>query len=235
MLKVIDAELAYGGRRALHGVTLQVGAGRIVSLIGANGAGKSSTLKAIMALQALAAGEIWFEGERIDRLSVPEVVGRGIALSPEGRRVFPRMSVQENLMIGGYLCKYGKLRRSMVDEIFGYFPRLAERRHQHAGLLSGGEQQMLAMGRALMTRPKLLMLDEPSLGLAPLMVQEIGRIVRQLNTQQGLTIVLVEQNASLALKVCDEAYVMESGRIALHGTGEQLAKSDYVRRAYLGA
>jgi branched-chain amino acid transport system ATP-binding protein len=235
MLKVMDAELAYGGRRALHGVTLQVGAGRIVSLIGANGAGKSSTLKAIMALQPLAAGEIWFEGERIDRLSVPEVVGRGIALSPEGRRVFPRMSVQENLMIGGYLCKDGKLRRSMVDEIFGYFPRLAERRHQHAGLLSGGEQQMLAMGRALMTRPKLLMLDEPSLGLAPLMVQEIGRIVRQLNTQQGLTIVLVEQNASLALKVCDEAYVMESGRIALHGTGEQLAKSDYVRRAYLGA
>jgi branched-chain amino acid transport system ATP-binding protein len=235
MLRLVDVHLAYGGRRALNGVSFEVGAKRIVSLIGSNGAGKSSTLKAIIGLHPIERGEIWFDGERIDRREVPDIVGRGIALSPEGRRVFARMSVLENLLLGGYLGRDRTALRRSVDEVFHDFPRLAERRHQHAGLLSGGEQQMLAIGRALMARPKLLMLDEPSLGLAPLLVREIGKIVRRLNEERGISIVLVEQNASLALKVCDEAHVMESGRIELHGSGAELARSEYVRRAYLGA
>jgi branched-chain amino acid transport system ATP-binding protein len=235
MLRLVDVHLAYGGRRALNGVSIEVGAKRIVSLIGSNGAGKSSTLKAIIGLHPIERGEIWFDGERIDHREVPDIVGRGIALSPEGRRVFARMSVLENLQLGGYLGRDRAVLRRSVDEVFHDFPRLAERRHQHAGLLSGGEQQMLAIGRALMARPKLLMLDEPSLGLAPLLVLEIGKIVRRLNEERGISIVLVEQNASLALKVCDEAYVMESGRIALNGSGAELARSEYVRRAYLGA
>ena len=235
MLRLVDVHLAYGGRRALNGVSIEVGAKRIVSLIGSNGAGKSSTLKAIIGLHPIERGEIWFDGERIDHREVPDIVGRGIALSPEGRRVFARMSVLENLLLGGYLGRDRAVLRRSVDEVFHDFPRLAERRHQHAGLLSGGEQQMLAIGRALMARPKLLMLDEPSLGLAPLLVREIGKLVRRLNEERGISIVLVEQNASLALKVCDEAYVMESGRIELNGSGAELARSEYVRRAYLGA
>lgn len=235
MLKLVDVRLSYGGRRALHGVSMEVRAGRVVSLIGSNGAGKSSTLKAIIGLQRIEGGEIWFDGQRIDRLSVPDIVARGIALSPEGRRVFAKMSVLENLLIGDYLGQDRSARRTGIDEIFRIFPRLAERQRQPAGLLSGGEQQMLAIGRALMARPKLLMLDEPSLGLAPLMVREIASVARRLNTERGLSIILVEQNASLALKVCDEAYVMESGRITLAGSGSELQSSEYVRRAYLGA
>ncbi|GMV01134.1 MAG: ABC transporter ATP-binding protein [Burkholderiaceae bacterium] len=235
MLRVADVNLAYGGRRALNGVSLEIGAGEIVSLIGSNGAGKSSTLKAIMGLQPIESGEIWFEGERIDRRDTPEIVARGIALSPEGRRVFPRMSVLENLLLGAYTRKDAGGRQRTLDEIFDHFPRLAERRGQNAGLLSGGEQQMLAIGRALMAKPKLLMLDEPSLGLAPLLVREIGQIVRSINAERGISIILVEQNASLALKVCGQAYVMESGRITLSGGGAELGSNEYVRRAYLGA
>ncbi|HLS55191.1 MAG TPA: ABC transporter ATP-binding protein [Zeimonas sp.] len=235
MLSVADVNLAYGGRRALNGVSLEIGAGEIVSLIGSNGAGKSSTLKAIMGLQPIESGEIWFEGERIDRRDTPEIVARGIALSPEGRRVFPRMSVLENLLLGAYTRKDAAGRQRTLDEIFDHFPRLAERRGQNAGLLSGGEQQMLAIGRALMAKPKLLMLDEPSLGLAPLLVREIGQIVRSINAERGISIILVEQNASLALKVCGQAYVMESGRITLSGGGAELGNNEYVRRAYLGA
>jgi len=235
MLRVSDISLAYGGRRALNGVSLEIGAGEIVSLIGSNGAGKSSTLKAIMGLQPLESGEIWFEGERIDRKDTPDIVALGIALSPEGRRVFPRMSVLENLLLGAYTRKDAGGRQRTLDEIFAHFPRLAERRSQNAGLLSGGEQQMLAIGRALMAKPKLLMLDEPSLGLAPLLVREIGQIVRSINAERGISIILVEQNASLALKICGQAYVMESGRITLSGGGAELAGNEYVRRAYLGA
>jgi branched-chain amino acid transport system ATP-binding protein len=235
MLRLADVSLAYGGRRALNGVSLEIGTGEIVSLIGSNGAGKSSTLKAIMALQPIESGEIWFEGERIDRRDTPEIVARGIALSPEGRRVFPRMSVLENLLLGAYTRSDAGGWRSTLAEIFDHFPRLAERRRQSAGLLSGGEQQMLAIGRALMAKPRLLMLDEPSLGLAPLLVREIGQIVRSINAERGISIILVEQNASLALKVCGQAYVMESGRITLSGGGAELGSNEYVRRAYLGA
>lgn len=234
MLEVAGAHLAYGGRRALNGVSLSVKKGEIVSLIGANGAGKSSTLKAIIGLHPLSAGSIVLDGERIDGRDVPSIVGRGIALAPEGRRVFPRMSVLENLQLGGYLRgDVAALRRTLAG-IFEHFPVLAERRHQHAGLLSGGEQQMLTIGRALMANPRLLLLDEPSLGLAPLMVREIGRIVCEINEAHGISIILVEQNANLALRICTEAYVMEAGRIVLSGSGETLRKSDYVQRAYLG-
>jgi len=235
MLEVVDLKLAYGGRRALNGVSLSVGEADIISLIGSNGVGKSSTLKAIIGLHPIESGEIRFRGERIDRLGVPGIVGRGIALSPEGRRVFPRMSVIDNLLLGAYLQTDAAGIRRTLNGIFDHFPRLAERRNQHAGLLSGGEQQMLAIGRALMAKPRLLMLDEPSLGLAPLMVREIGEIVREINAEQGISIILVEQNTSLALRLCREAYLMEEGRIVLHGSGAELSQSDYVRRAYLGA
>jgi branched-chain amino acid transport system ATP-binding protein len=235
MLRVADVALAYGGRRALNGVSLEIGKGEIVSLIGSNGAGKSSTLKAIIGLHPIENGEVWFEGERIDRCDTPEIVARGIALSPEGRRVFPRMSVLENLLLGAYTRKDTGGRQRTLDEIFDHFPLLAERRRQNAGLLSGGEQQMLAIGRALMAKPKLLMLDEPSLGLAPLLVREIGQIIRSINAERGISIILIEQNASLALKVCGRAYVMESGRITLSGSGAELGSNGYVRRAYLGA
>lgn len=234
MLEVRGASVTYGGVTALRDVSVSVPKGSIVSLIGSNGAGKTTTLKAIIGLKSLARGEIHFDGERIDGLSAPQRVGRGIALSPEGRRVFSQMSVSDNLMVGAYLGRDGAQTRRSLETIYGYFPRLVERRKQSAGSLSGGEQQMLAIGRALMARPRLLLLDEPSLGLAPIIVDEIARIVTEISRDTGMSIVLVEQNAKLALNLCDQAFVLETGAVALSGAGKDLLASDYVRRAYLG-
>jgi branched-chain amino acid transport system ATP-binding protein len=233
-LRIRDIHVDYGSRVAISGISLDIPPARIVSLVGSNGAGKTSTLRAIMGLRPPSKGEITLGDVRIDRMTPPDIVARGIALSPEGRRVFPRMSVHDNLLVGGYLQPQGAALHAAVERMFAVFPKLKQRRNQMAGLMSGGEQQMLAIARALMAAPKVLLLDEPSLGLAPIMVQEIGRLIEEINREQGLSIVLVEQNANLALKLCHDAYVLENGRIALSGPGAELAKSEYVQRAYLG-
>ena len=234
MLEVRGIQVTYGDVTALRDVSLEVAAGSIVSLIGSNGAGKTTALKAIIGLKPVAAGEILLDGRRIDGLSAPERVACGIALSPEGRRVFPLMSVFDNLAIGAYLRRDRVDRQRTLDWIYQYFPRLMERRNQAAGSLSGGEQQMLAIGRALMAKPRILLLDEPSLGLAPIIVDEIARIITEINRDTKVSIVLVEQNAKLALSLCDKAFVLETGSVALSGNGKDLLASDYVRRAYLG-
>jgi branched-chain amino acid transport system ATP-binding protein len=233
-LRIRDIHVDYGSRVAISGISLDIPPARIVSLVGSNGAGKTSTLRAIMGLRPPSKGEIVLGDVRIDRMTPPDIVARGIALSPEGRRVFPRMSVHDNLLVGGYLQPQGAALHEAVERMFAFFPKLKQRRNQMAGLMSGGEQQMLAIARALMAAPKVLLLDEPSLGLAPIMVQEIGRLIEEINKEQGLSIVLVEQNANLALKLCHDAYVLENGRIALSGPGPELARSEYVQRAYLG-
>jgi branched-chain amino acid transport system ATP-binding protein len=222
-LCIRDIHVEYGSRVALSGISLDIAPAQIVSLVGSNGAGKTSTLRAIMGLRSPSKGEISFGGARIDGMSPPEIVARGIALSPEGRRVFPRMSVHDNLFVGGYLQPQGAHLHKSVERMFDFFPKLRQRRGQMAGSLSGGEQQMLAIARALMAAPKVLLLDEPSLGLAPIMVQEIGRLIQTINKEQGLS-----------LRLCHYAYVLENGRIALSGPGPELIKSDYVQRAYLG-
>jgi branched-chain amino acid transport system ATP-binding protein len=219
---------------AVRNLSVSVADGAIVSLIGSNGAGKTTTMKAIIGLKPVSGGEIYFDGERIDGTSAPQRVGRGIALSPEGRRVFPQMSVLDNLLVGAYSQGDKAKQNKTLDQIYGYFPRLVERRSQMAGSLSGGEQQMVAIGRALMARPRLLLLDEPSLGLAPIIVDEIARIIVEINRDIGMSIILVEQNAKLALNLCNEAFVLETGAVALSGKGKDLLASDYVRRAYLG-
>jgi len=233
-LHIRDIHLEYGPRTALRGVSLDVEEGQIVALVGSNGAGKTSTLRAVIGLRQPSKGEIVFDDARIEQLTPPDIVARGIALAPEGRRVFPRITVHDNLLLGGYLQRDGSVLRANVERMFTYFPKLRERRNQLAGSLSGGEQQMLAIARALMAEPKMLLLDEPSLGLAPIMVQEISRMIVAINKEQKLSIMLVEQNANLALRLCHHAYVLENGRVALSGTGQELAKSDYVQRAYLG-
>src|SRR6187431_989770 len=234
MLDVRGISVSYGGVVALRDVSLSVGEGAIVSLIGSNGAGKTTTLKAIIGLKSVSSGEIHFNGERLDALTAPQRVGRGIALSPEGRRVFPQMSVADNLLVGAYLRGNKRETKRTIEEIYQYFPRLVERRAQIAGSLSGGEQQMLAIGRALMAKPRLLLLDEPSLGLAPIIVDEIARIISDINRDTRMSIILVEQNAKLALSLCNQAFVLETGAVALSGEGKELLASDYVRRAYLG-
>lgn len=234
MLEVRGISVAYGALSAIRNLSMTVADGAIVSLIGSNGAGKSTTMKAIIGLKPVSGGEIYFDGERVDGVSAPQRVGRGIALSPEGRRVFPQMSVLDNLLVGGYSQRDGAQQKKTLDQIYGYFPRLVERRSQMAGSLSGGEQQMVAIGRALMARPRLLLLDEPSLGLAPIIVDEIARIIVEINRDIGVSIILVEQNAKLALNLCNEAFVLETGAVALSGKGKDLLASDYVRRAYLG-
>jgi branched-chain amino acid transport system ATP-binding protein len=233
MLEIRGISVAYDGVTAVRNLSLSVADGAIVSLIGSNGAGKTTTMKAIIGLKSVSRGEIVFDGERIEGASAPQRVGRGIALSPEGRRVFPQMSVFDNLLVGGY-SQRDKSHQKTLDQIYGYFPRLVERRTQMAGSLSGGEQQMLAIGRALMAKPRLLLLDEPSLGLAPIVVEEIARIIVEINRDIGMSIILVEQNAKLALNLCDEAFVLETGAVVLSGKGKDLLASDYVRRAYLG-
>jgi branched-chain amino acid transport system ATP-binding protein len=233
LLEVKDIRVHYDGAEALKDVSLWIEEGMIVTLIGANGAGKSTTLKTISGLKHPASGEIWFQSERIDRLQPQAIVKRGIAQVPEGRRLFPGMTVLENLRVGAYLRKDGEGIKTDFQEIFEHFPILSERRRQAAGTLSGGEQQMLAIGRALMSRPKLLLLDEPSLGLAPKMVSEIAKIITDIN-QRGTSILLVEQNAHMALTLAQRGYVMQTGSIMLEGTTKELMSSDDVKRSYLG-
>ena len=232
MLKVEGLNVYYGSIHAIKGVSFEVNQGEIVTMIGANGAGKSTTMNTVAGLLKPKSGSITFEGHDITSTPASKVVSLGLALCPEGRRVFQQMSVRENLEMGGYTRAAGELAASL-DQVFEQFPRLKERQRQIAGTLSGGEQQMLAMGRALMSKPKLLMLDEPSMGLAPLLVEQIFEIVLKLN-QAGTTILLVEQNARMALSVADRAYVMETGNIVLSGTGEELAQSPEIQKAYLG-
>ena len=232
-LEIKDLHVSYGGICALKGVDLTVEEGQIVTLIGANGAGKSTTLRAISGLQRPQSGSILYGGEELVGLPAKEIVRRGIIHVPEGRRVFPDMTVAENLKIGAFLrTDKGGIADDM-DYVHSLFPRLKERSWQLAGTLSGGEQQMLAVGRALMSRPKVLMMDEPSLGLAPLIVKDIFSIIRRVNAD-GITVLLIEQNANAALRVADYGYVLETGTIALTGTGEELLRNESVREAYLG-
>ncbi|MBI1733933.1 MAG: ABC transporter ATP-binding protein [Candidatus Rokubacteria bacterium] len=231
-LTVTDLHVAYGKVRALRGVTLSVGERQIVSIVGSNGAGKSTILKAVMGLVPITGGEVRFGDRRLDRLSPPEIVSAGVSICPEGRRLFPEMTVEENLRMGGYQRDRRRV-AAKLDEVYSYFPVLAERRDQIAGSLSGGQQQMAAIGRALVSDPQLLLLDEPSLGLAPLVVREIAIIVEKIHAR-GVSVVLVEQNARMALRLSDHAYVMETGRITLHGTGRELLADPQVQRSYLG-
>jgi branched-chain amino acid transport system ATP-binding protein len=233
MLTVRDLDAGYGSLQALWGISLDVKAGEIVAVIGANGAGKSTLLRSITGLLSPARGEVLFEDEVISRLPPNRIVGRGIALVPEGRKIFPFMTVRENLEMGAYLPQARVNFAAHIDEVTGLFPRLRERASQLAGTLSGGEQQMLAIGRALMSRPRVLLLDEPSLGLAPLLVREIFRIVQAIN-RQGATILLVEQNVRHALEIAQRAYVLETGRLVLSGGGRELLGNPHVRKAYLG-
>lgn len=233
ILEIRDLVVSYGGIEAVKGISLDVEQGKIVTLIGANGAGKSTTLKAISGIVKPKSASIKFNGEELVGKSPDYIVSKGITLVPEGRRVFPNLTVLENLKIGAYLRKDKEKIKADIHHVYELFPRLKEREWQLAGTLSGGEQQMLAMGRALMSRPKLLMLDEPSMGLAPILVEQIFDIIKLLH-KEGTTILLVEQNAQMALSVADRAYVLETGKITLSGTGEELIRSDEIRRAYLG-
>ena len=232
MLKVNDIHVYYGKIHAVKGVSFEVNEGEIVSLIGANGAGKSTILKTVSGLMHPKSGTIELMGKDIAHMEPNKIVTKGLVHVPEGRRVFAHMSVMENIEMGAYIL--GKAPEEAVEDVFTRFPRLKERRKQEAGTLSGGEQQMLAVGRALMSRPKLLMMDEPSLGLAPLVVRDIFSIIQEIN-KQGVTILLIEQNANMALKIADIGYVLETGRITLTGSGEELLTNDAVRAAYLGA
>ncbi len=231
MLEIKDLNVSYGGIKAVKDISFGVPKGEVVTLIGANGAGKSSTLRSIVGLVKPESGSILFEGSELAGLSTDQIVSRGITLVPEGRRVFPDMTVLENLKIGAYM------RKDSLEEdlkwVHDLFPRLKERSWQLAGTLSGGEQQMLAIGRALMSKPDLIMMDEPSLGLAPLIVQSVFDIIREIN-RQGVTILLVEQNANMALKAANLGYVMETGRITMTGTGAELLENEEVKSAYLG-
>ena len=233
MLKVTDLSVHYGGIEALKGISFEVGQGQIVTLIGANGAGKSTTLRAISGLVHPSAGSINFMGRDITALNSQKIVAEGIAMVPEGRRVFANLTVKENLKIGAYLRKDRDEIEEGIKDIYRRFPRLKEREWQLAGTLSGGEQQMLAVGRALMSKPKVLMMDEPSLGLAPLVVKDIFSIIRRVN-EDGITVLLIEQNANAALRVAHYGYVLETGTITLTGTGEELLRNESVREAYLG-
>ena len=233
MLEVTGLHVAYGGIQAVRSITFHVNEGETVALIGANGAGKSSTLKAISRVIDAVGGDVHFCGEKISRIAPHDVIRKGIALVPEGRGVFPRLTVLENLHMGAYIHDSTVNTEKDLKMVFGYFPRLKERESQLAGTLSGGEQQMLAIGRALMSRPKMLLLDEPSMGLAPIMVQKIFEVVRAV-AADGMTILLIEQNAKLALQCSQRGYVMESGEITLNGDSASLLGDPKVRAAYLG-
>jgi branched-chain amino acid transport system ATP-binding protein len=233
MLKVRDLVVAYGGIEALKGISIDVPDGQIVTLIGANGAGKSTLLRTIMGLVKPQSGTVEYNGEAIHGMNSQHIVSRGITLVPEGRRVFPNLTVLENLRIGAYLRKDEDGIADDIKRIYELFPRLEERHWQMAGTLSGGEQQMLALGRALMSRPKIMMMDEPSLGLAPLVIKDIFNIIRRIN-ESGTTVLLVEQNANMALKVAHHAYVLETGRIKMEGGGRELLENEEIKEAYLG-
>jgi len=234
MLELRNVETFYGNIMALKGITLRISEGEIITLIGANGAGKTTTLMSVSGIAPPRSGEILFLGKPIHRMSPDEIVALGISQVPEGRRIFPLLTVQENLDMGAFLRRDGAGVRKDMDYIFGLFPILASRRHQAGGTLSGGEQQMLAISRALMARPRLLLLDEPSLGLAPMMVKLIFQVIGKINIESGTTIFLVEQNANMAMKVAHRGYVMENGRITLSGTAAELLRDEYIKKAYLG-
>ena len=234
LLEVSNATVHYHKVAALRRVSMEVPDGAVVTIIGANGAGKSTLLRAISGLEALSEGEIRFDGRRIDGTPPEKVVALGIAQVPEGRRIFPDLTVQENLNTGAFLRHDHAAVERDLDGVFDHFPRLEERRRQWARTLSGGEQQMLAIGRALMSNPKILLLDEPTIGLSPVLVQEMARIIREIH-ERGVPVVLVEQNAELALQLADYAYVLEIGTVALHGPADDLHENEHVRRAYLGA
>jgi len=233
MLTINNLHVSYGGIKALRGINLKIEDNKIVTLIGANGAGKSSTLRAIMNLVKKESGTIEYNGEDLTNLKTMDIVKKGIALSPEGRRIFPNLTVEENLILGAYTVKNKASINKEMSNAYNLFPRLKERSWQKAGTLSGGEQQMLAVGRALMVKPKILMLDEPSLGLAPLLVKDIFDIIKEIH-RQGNTILLVEQNAKKSLEVADYGYVIETGSLVLEGEGKSLLNNDKVKEAYLG-
>lgn len=234
ILSVKGISVGYGKVAAVRNVSFDIEERSIVALIGANGAGKSTVLKTISGLKHPVAGEIWFKGRKIDHFPPNEIVKAGISHVPEGRRLFPAMSTRENLLMGAYLRKERKEITEEFEKVYHYFPKLKEREKQRAGSLSGGEQQMLAMGRALMSKPRLLLLDEPSIGLSPIMSQMIGRIIQTINQEEGVSILLVEQNAKLALGLANTGYVLETGSIVLHGNAQQLLNEDLVKSAYLG-
>ena len=231
LLEIKDLRVSYGGIEALKGISFHVEEGQIVTLIGANGAGKSTTLRAISGLAPVKSGAILYDGQAINGLNPQKIVSMGVGMVPEGRRVFPNLTVLENLKIGAYLRR-DDLKHD-IEYVYSLFPRLRERSWQMAGTLSGGEQQMLAVGRARMMKPRILMMDEPSLGLAPLVIRDIFEIIKTLHAQ-GMTILLVEQNAQMALSVADRAYVLETGRVVMEGTGAELLTNERVRSAYLG-
>ena len=233
MLKVTDLKVKYGMIEAIKGISFEVRDGEIVTMIGANGAGKTTTMHAISGLVKAAEGSIKLDDVELTKTPANKIVGMGLAQVPEGRRVFAEQTVEENLILGAYLRKDKSKMAEDMEEVYQLFPRLKERRKQLAGTLSGGEQQMLAMGRALMAKPSILLLDEPSMGLSPLLVSEIFHIIREIN-DKGTTILLVEQNAKRALAIADRAYVLETGNITLEGTGEELANDERVQKAYLG-
>lgn len=233
MLEIKDLHVHYGGIHAIKGITLKVEEGSIVSLIGANGAGKSTTLRTICGLKEATRGSITYKGVELTKLDTSQIVKLGVTMVPEGRRVFSNITVYENLLAGAYLRKDKEDIKKDIEYVFELFPRLRERINQRAGTLSGGEQQMLAIGRALMSRPKLLLLDEPSLGLAPVIVKEVFKLIKRIH-EEGVTILLVEQNAYEALKLCDYAYVIETGTIVLQGPGKKLLEDERVKKAYLG-
>ena len=234
LLDVKNLRVNYGKVEAVKGVSFQVDEGTLVSIIGANGAGKSTILRTISGLIRPSSGEIWFGGKRIDKTPVHQIVKLGIAQVPEGRRLFPQLTVLDNLRAGAFLINNQKEINPLLEDVYHHFPRMKERLTQQTGSLSGGEQQMLAIGRALMSKPKLLVMDEPSLGLSPIMVQEIGNIIKAMK-EQGRTILLVEQNANLALKLADRTYVLELGKVVLEGKSTDIMNSPIVKKAYLGA
>jgi branched-chain amino acid transport system ATP-binding protein len=229
-----NISVRYDKVMALRDVSIHLDQGQVVSLIGSNGAGKTTTLRAITGLKRPSQGEVWFEGERIDQLPAAKIVARGIAMVPEGRHVYPYMSVKDNLLMGAYLRSDQAGIRSDLEKIFTRFPRVKERMNQQAGTLSGGEQEMVVVGRALMARPRLLLLDEPSLGLAPMVVREIARLVTEVNQEEKVSVILVEQNSRMALKVSRYAYVLETGKVGLEGPSAELMHNDHIRKLYLG-
>lgn len=234
MLEIKDLRVKYGGINALNGISMKVPDGKIITLVGANGAGKSTTLRSITKLVTPVSGSITYNGKELTHMSTQDIVKLGITLVPEGRHVFDDMTVDENLMIGAYLRKDKENFKKDIAFIHEMFPRLKERAKQLSGTLSGGEQQMLAVGRALMSNPKVMMMDEPSLGLAPLVVKDIFNIIQKVNKERGMTILLIEQNANAALKIADYGYVMETGNIGLEGTGQELLANERVKELYLG-
>ena len=234
MLEIKDLHVHYGAIHALKGISLTVGDGELVSLIGANGAGKTTALHTISGLLAASSGSVTLDGQDLQKVPANTIIGLGLAHVPEGRHVFARMSVEENLRMGAYILRDQKKLSEHLETVYGHFPRLKERRRQLAGTLSGGEQQMLATGRALMTGPNMLLMDEPSMGLSPLLVKEIFTTIQEVN-QEGVTILLVEQNAKMALSIANRAYVLETGDVVMEGEGQAMLRDDNVRKAYLGA